>query len=166
MPDSSARLAELEAEAAIRRVAARYMALCDEPLTTAPGPDFADLFTTDLIWEGVGRKAGAEFSRVEGRDRLLAWFDTMRQPPKYVFNLHFLTSEAIVVGPEDATGTWVMAQTAVRTSKDGELRMARITIRFRCEDDQWRIAHFQTESLFRLDFAQDQIAGLLRGLPT
>lgn len=164
MADDFSRLAELEAEAEIRRLAARYMALCDQPPSTAPGRDFDDLFTEDLIWEGVGRKAGAEFSRVEGRDRLVAWFDTMRQPPKYAFNVHFLTSEAITVEGDEATGTWLMAQTAVQLSKLGELRMARITMRLRQEQLVWRIAHFQTESLFRLDLPADQIAGLLGGI--
>ena len=165
MADAAARLAVLEAEAAIRRVAARYMALCDQPPTVAPGADFEDLFTADLIWEGVGRKAGAEFSRVEGRDQLLAWFDTMREPPRYAFNVHFLTSEAIVVDGEAARGDWLMAQAAAQVTGLGELRMARITMHFRHEGD-WRIAHFQTESLFRLDLPEAQIGGLLAGIAT
>ena len=166
MTDNCARLAALEAEAAIRRVAARYMALCDQPPTAAPGIAFDDLFTDDLIWEGVGRRASAEFTRVEGRAALLAWFDTMRQPPKYLFNVHYLTSESILVDGAEATGTWMMAQAAVRISGEGELRMARLSIRFRRDEDKWRIGHFQTESLFRLDLASDQVAGLVQGVAT
>ena len=155
------RLGALEAEAAIRRLAARYMALCDEPPTAAAGPDFEDLFTADLVWEGVGQKASAEFGRIEGRNALLAWFDSMRTPPKYVFNVHFLTSEAIDVAGSEATGTWMMFQAAVRRSGEGELRIARITILFRQDEGSWRIARFQTESLFRLDAAAEHVAVLL-----
>ena len=163
MPDIADRLAELEAEAAIRRVAARYMALCDEPRTAAPGLDFEDLFTSDLVWEGAGPKASAEFARIEGRDALLAWFGAMRNPPKYALNVHFLTSEAISVDGGRATGTWVMFQAAARASGEGELRMARISIRFRHDEGRWRMAHFQTESLFRLDAGAEQTAALLQG---
>lgn len=161
MPDISAqRLGALEAEAAIRRVAARYMALCDEPPTASPGPGFEDLFTADLVWEGVGQKASAEFARIEGRNALLAWFDTLRNPPKYAFNVHFLTSEAIAVAGTEATGTWMMFQAAVRRSGEGELRIARISILFRQDAGGWRIARFQTESLFRFDAAAEQVAAL------
>lgn len=155
------RFALLQAEADIRRLAARYMALCDAPPTGAPGRSFEDLFTADLVWEGVG-KAAAEFGRVEGRDRLLAWFETMRDPPRYALNAHFLTSEQIAVdgNGRTATGGWLMLQLALRTDGTGEVRMARLALRFRCED-AWRIAHFQTESLFRMNAAPERVTALI-----
>lgn len=153
------RLAQLEAEADIRRLAARYMALCDAPVADAPGRSFDDLFTEDLVWEGLG-KAAAEFGRVEGSARLLAWFDTMRDPPRYALNAHFLTSEQIAVDGDAATGSWLMLQLARRTDGSGEVRIARLSLRFRREN-RWRIAHFQTESLFRFDAAPDRVAALL-----
>jgi len=164
VPDTATRLATLETEAAVRRLAARYMALCDEPPTVAPGPGFEDLFTPDLVWEGVGAKAGSEFARVEGRGRLLEWFASLRNPPKYAFNIHLLTSEAIVAGSETATGTWVMCQAAARRSGEGELRIARITMRCRQQEGAWRIAHFQTESLLRFDAGAAPVAALFDGL--
>jgi hypothetical protein len=156
------RLARLEAEADIRRLAARYMTLCDAPEPDVPGRPFADLFTADLVWEGVGRTA-TEFGRVEGRDKLLAWFDSMREPPRYAFNAHFLTSEQIAVDGdgEGATGGWLMLQLALRSDGTGEVRMARLSLRFRRED-AWRIAHFQTEALFRYDAAPERVAALLK----
>lgn len=155
------RLAQLQAEADIRRLAARYMALCDAPPADTPGRSFDELFTADLIWEGVG-KAAAEFGRVEGRDRLLAWFDTLRDPPRYSLNAHFLTSEQIVVDGDGrtATGGWLMLQLALRTDGTGEVRMARLALRFRRED-AWRIAHFQTGSLFRMDAAPERVTALI-----
>ncbi|MHA4836436.1 nuclear transport factor 2 family protein [Sphingopyxis sp. MSC1_008] len=158
------RLATLEIEAEVRRLAARYMALCDEPPTAAPGPDFEQLFTSDLVWEGVGGKAASEFSRVEGRDKLLAWFAALRDPPKYAFNIHLLTSEAIVARDGTARGTWVMLQAAARQSGEAELRVARVTIDFREEEGGWRIAHFRTESLLRFDAGAAAVAALIEGL--
>jgi hypothetical protein len=143
------------------------MGLCDQPPTAAPGPGFEDLFTADLVWEGVGPKASGEFARVEGRDKLLAWFDSLRNPPKYALNIHFLTSEAIVVEDDEddaATGNWVMFQVAARRSGEGELRAARITMHCRRDAGIWRIAHFQTESLLRFDAGAAQTASLLEGL--
>jgi hypothetical protein len=155
------RLAILEAEAEIRRLAARYMALCDAPEPRTPGRPFADLFTADLVWEGGGRSA-AEFGRVEGRDKLLAWFDSMRDPPRYAFNAHFLTSERISVDGDvqAADGGWLMLQLALRGDGAGEVRVARLSLRFRRED-AWRIAHFRTEALFRFDAAPERVAALL-----
>lgn len=165
MTDTARRLSILEAEADIRRLAARYMALCDEPPTSLPGPDFVDIFTADLIWEGVGARASSEFSRIEGRDTLLAWFGSLRNPPKYALNIHFLTSEAITVSSEtEAHGTWVLFQVATRQSGEGELRSARISVDFRREAGTWRIAHFRTESLLRFDAGAAQVAELLSGL--
>jgi SnoaL-like domain len=148
-----ARLAHLEAEADIRRLAARYMRLCDEPEPNETGADFAALFTEDAIWEGLGAKAGQEFKRVEGRSTLLDWFATLRVPGQYLhrFNIHFLTSESICIDTDclAAEGRWTMFQTTLLASGSAELRMARIVIRFRVEQDLWRIAHFTTRSLLK-----------------
>ena len=130
MSGIEARLARLEAEADIRRLSARYMRLCDEPEPDEPGSDFADLFTEDAIWEGLGAKAGQEFKRVEGRKVLLDWFATLRVPGQYLhkFNTHFLTSESILVDDDcsGAEGSWTMFQTTLLSNGEAELRMARI----------------------------------------
>ena len=147
------RLARLEAEADIRRLVARYMRLCDEPEPDESGASIADLFTEDVIWEGLGAKAGQEFKRVEGRATLLDWFATLRVPGHYLhkFNIHFLTSESILVDDDccGAEGSWTMFQTTLLADGQAELRMARIIIRFRVDKDYWRIAHFTTRSLLK-----------------
>ena len=162
------RVARLEAEGDIRRLAARYMRLCDEPEPDESGASFAELFTEDAIWEGLGAKAGQEFNRVEGRQTLLDWFGTLRIPGQYLhkFNIHFLTSESITIDDDcsGAEGRWVMFQTTLLASGHAELRMARIVIRFRMEDTQWRIAHFTTRSLMKTALSEEAALTIAAGI--
>lgn len=162
------RLSRLEAEADIRRLVARYMHLCDEPEPDEVGTNFADLFTEDAIWEGLGVKAGQEFSRVEGRKTLLNWFATLRVPGKYLhkFNIHFLTSESILVYDDccGAEGRWIMFQTTLLANGHAELRMARIVIRFRVEQDNWCIAHFTTRSLLKTPLSEEAALIIAAGI--
>ena len=168
MSSVETRLAQLEAEAAIRRLAARYMRLCDEPEPDEPGLAFADLFTEGAIWEGLGDKAGKEFIRVVGRQKLLDWFATLRAPAHYLhtFNAHFLTSEAIEVDDQcrAAEGRWTMFQTTLLASGEAELRMARIIIHFRLDQDHWRIAHFTTRSLLKTGLSDEAALSIARGM--
>lgn len=161
------RLARLEAEAHIRRLTARYSRLCDEPEPDEIGASFADLFTEDAIWEGLGAKAGQEFNRVEGRETLLNWFGTLRVPGQYLhkFNIHFLTSESILVDDDciGAEGRWVMFQTTLLATGHAELRMARIVIRFRVEQGIWRIAHFTTRSLMKTPLSEQAALTIAAG---
>lgn len=166
LADLAARVAVLEDEASIRRVAARYMRLCDEPLIDEVGDGFTELFTRDVIWEGVGDRASQEFGKVEGRDALLAWFGSIRGPDMclFLFNVHFLTAEAIQVDGDVAAGRWTMAQVSLRDSEVGELRMASLLIDFRRDGQAWRIAHFRTRSLCKAPIGADAARQLAGGL--
>ena len=161
-------MARLEAEGDIRRLAARYMRLCDEPEPDESGASFAELFTEDAIWEGLGAKAGQEFNRVAGRQTLLDWFGTLRIPGHHLhkFNIHFLTSESIHIDDDrsGAEGRWVMFQTTLLADGKAELRMARIVIRFRVEETQWRIAHFTTRSLMKTALSQEAALTIASGI--
>ena len=65
-----ARLERLEGEAAVRRLMARYMDLCDVPRDSrALQAELAELFAEDAVWEGLGARAGQSFGRHEGRDQ-------------------------------------------------------------------------------------------------
>jgi ketosteroid isomerase-like protein len=66
----------------------------------------------------------------------------------FVLNVHFLTSELIQVRGEHASASWVMLQTSTFASGASHLNSARLTIEFRQEQSQWRMAHFVTENLF------------------
>ena len=115
----------------------------------SPGYDLMALFTDDAIWEGRGRRYGKTFGRHQGAEAIRAMFAKYTKPPAHFdTNVHFLTSELIDVQGTEACGGWVLLQTSTIRSGKSQLSSARLTVRFRCEDNDWRISHFQTESLF------------------
>ena len=65
------RLGVLEAEAAVRRVMARYMQLCDTPSSDATLTELADLFADDAVWAGRGTHYQAEFGEQVSKDNQL-----------------------------------------------------------------------------------------------
>lgn len=143
-----ARLAILEAEAEIRRLMARYMSLCDCP-AQAPAGKLDDLFCSDAVWEGVGPRYAGEYGRHEGRERIVAFFESFAQRgARFAFNAHFLTSESIEVDGSCAIGWWMLLQPCTYTDGESHLIGARLQITFRREAGRWRIAHFRTENLF------------------
>lgn len=109
------RIEVLEAEAAIRRIQARYMMLCDTPCPVFPAVSDAErielvleLYTKDAVWEGVGEYYDNQFGRAEGKDELRAHFNrfwSADQDPKLILNAHYLTSEQIFVDGDTAEGT-------------------------------------------------------------
>ena len=59
------RIAALEAENAVRKTIARYMALCDVPSGALDGESLAALFTEDAIWEGIGPQYTQKFGHLQ-----------------------------------------------------------------------------------------------------
>ncbi len=143
----SARLEALEAHAAIRRVIAEYMRLCDHLDASTPMHQLGDLFTADAVWTGVGARYAAAFGSHHGRAAILAMLDGYRSPPHFAFNAHFLTSESIEVDGRRARGQWLMLQTATYASGASDLRSARLDIEFASDGERWRISRFTTENL-------------------
>jgi len=143
------RLAALESENAIRACMNRYMFLCDELGVASPLDELANLFCEDAIWEGKGAKYRDTFGGYRGREAIKEMFALyMVEPVHFVLNVHFLTSELIRVRGEHASASWVMLQTSTFASGASHLNSARLTIEFRQEQGQWRMAHFVTENLF------------------
>lgn len=159
--DLSRRLARLEAEQAVRRVMTRYMRLCDQPDCGFPIADLGALFTTDAIWEGGGSTYGAAFGQHKGRPAIMEFIESFRHPKShFTLNVHFLTSEDILVGngfasDDTAEGSWIMLQLSTYADGHSSVLSARITARFAIEDAAWRIAHFRTENLFNAPWRRD-----------
>ena len=145
----SKRLKTFEDEHAIRRCMNRYMYLCDQLDAGFELNDLMRLFTGDAVWEGRGSRYGKTFGCHTGADAIRAMFTKYTLPPAHFeTNVHFLTSELIEVQDDEATGGWVLLQTSTFSSGRSQLSSARLNVRFRCEQGEWRISHFQTESLF------------------
>ena len=144
------RVTALEAAQEVSACLHEYMQLCDyldegfdlEPLMA--------LFTEDAIWEGKGKRYAATFGRREGREVIGQMFEKYTLPPShFALNVHFLTSEKVVVQSEtQAEGTWVLLQTATFTDGRSQLSSALLNVNFRKEDGRWKIAHFCTTSRF------------------
>jgi hypothetical protein len=140
------RLLRLESEAAVRRVVADYMALCDVPGPQDLGEALAQLFCSDAVWEGKGSRYAAKFGRLEGRAAIVGMLLKYLPPNSHFrFNAHFLAGERIDVHGDTADGYWLMQQLSHYDTAAGELIVARLQLQFRCEAGTWRIARFSTE---------------------
>lgn len=153
----AARVEALEAEAAVRRVQARYMRLCDTP---CPEPGVADdaqridlivdLYTDDAVWEGVGDHYEDQFGRAVGHDEIRRHFQrfwSRDRSPELVLNVHYLTSEQIEVHGGDASGQWVHVQPWLFADGSAVLRSSRLKNAFRRVGDAWKITRTRTENV-------------------
>lgn len=143
------RLQRLENEAAVRRVVADYMALCDVPGLQGLEDALAQLFCSDAVWEGKGPRYAAKFGRLEGRMAIVGMLLKYLPPNSHFqFNGHFLAGERIDVHGNTAHGHWLMQQLSHYDTAAAELIVARLQLAFRCEAGAWRIARFSTERLY------------------
>jgi ketosteroid isomerase-like protein len=159
-----ARLADLEAERAVRRTFTRYMALCDVPATVLDGESLGALFTDDAIWEGVGTHYAQTFGRSLGRAQIVAMLSRYLPPtPHFSTNVHFVTSETIDVNGQQATGRWIMMQASGYVDGSAELIGARLVVDFTpsANGTDWLIAHFRTERMFDAPWSVNPRAALL-----
>lgn len=145
------RLAALEAESAVRRTMARYMALCDVPSGALEGETLAALFSPDAIWEGIGPQYARKFGHLTGHSEILAMLTRYLPPsPHFAVNVHFLTSETIEAHGATAKGRWIMLQSSGYVDAQAELISARLEVDFSPASNgrDWLITHFRTERLF------------------
>lgn len=146
------RLETLEGESRVRRLMARYMDLCDVPRAATSASQLAQLFSTDAVWEGVGSQTAQTFGQHRGRDAVAAFVAGYLPPSEHFrLNLHYLTSESIVVDGSTAQGQWIMQQICTYADRRSELFGTRLNIDFRCVDGVWLIAHFRTQRLFNTE---------------
>ncbi|OAL76689.1 polyketide cyclase [Acinetobacter sp. SFB] len=144
------RLAQLEAQAAIRNCINRYMEICDALDANTDLNELMNLFDEDSIWEGIGEKYAQSFGHFSSRQAIHDMFKGYTQKAShFVMNAHFVSSEQIYVEDMHAKASWLMLQTS--TFQDGRSHMnaAKLTVTFkRQQDDSWKIKHFQTENIF------------------
>jgi hypothetical protein len=146
------RLETLEGESQVRRLMARYMDLCDVPRAVTQVSELAQLFTVDAIWEGVGSQTAQTFGQHRGRDAVAGFVGGYLPPSDHFrLNLHYLTSESIVVDGSGAQGQWIMQQISTYADGRNELFGTRLNIDFRRVDGIWLIAHFRTQRLFNTE---------------
>lgn len=146
------RLETLEGESQVRRLMARYMDLCDVPRAETQVHELAQLFAVDAIWEGVGSQTARTFGQHRGRDAVAAFVGGYLPPSDHFrLNLHYLTSESIVVDGSGAQGQWIMQQISTYADGRNELFGTRLDIDFRRVDGVWLIAHFRTQRLFNTE---------------
>ncbi len=149
LADIQKRLDTLEHTQAVRDCMNQYMALCDNLTVGFHLPDLLVLFTEDAIWEGKGSRYAKTFGRYEGRAAIEAMFAKYTcEPAHFELNVHVLGNEKIHVSDDKAKGSWVLVQPSSFTDGRSQLSCARITADFDFINQQWRIAHFQTENLF------------------
>ena len=145
----SKRIWVLEQEREVRACMQRYMSLCDVLDTGFDLSLLMDLFTSDAVWQGVGKRYAKTFGAYEGKAAITKMFEKYTLPPAhFVLNSHFLTNELITMSEQTGKGTWLLLQTATFHDGRSQLSSARLTVTFVLESEQWKIKHFQTESLF------------------
>ncbi|GAC89042.1 hypothetical protein Gbth_055_003 [Gluconobacter thailandicus F149-1 = NBRC 100600] len=152
------RVAQLEAEADIRRIQTRYMFLCDTPCPEEGISSdeeridrIMDLYTEDAIWEGVGEYYDNQFGRCDGKAAIRAHFSSFwgqKKDPELALNVHYLTSEQIHVHGETADGQWIHCQPWIFSDGSSLLRSSRLNNLFRKEEGVWKIARTRTENVF------------------
>ncbi|MHC8308106.1 nuclear transport factor 2 family protein [Pseudomonas sp. GT1P32] len=149
------RLATLEGESQVRRLMARYMDLCDVPRAITHVSELALLFCIDAVWEGVGSVTAQTFGQHHGRDAIAAFVGGYLPPSEHFrLNLHYLTSESILVDGSTAQGQWIMQQVSTYADGRSELFGTRLNIDFRCVEGVWLIAHFRTQRLFNSELGK------------
>ena len=159
-----ARIEALEAQNAVRKTIARYMALCDVPARALGGESLAALFTGDAVWEGIGPHYADKFGRLQGRVAIVGMLQRYLPPtPHFATNVHFLTAEHIEVDGDAAKGRWIMLQASGYIDANAELIAARLEVDFTpspSDRGMWLIRHFRTERLFDAPWHVNPARGL------
>lgn len=144
------RLAQLEAQAAIRNCINRYMEICDALDANTDLNELMNLFDEDSIWEGIGEKYAQSFGHFSSRQAIHDMFKGYTQKDShFLMNAHFVSSEQIYVEDTQAKASWLMLQTSAFRDGRSHLNAAKLTVTFKQQQDgAWKIKHFQTENIF------------------
>jgi hypothetical protein len=103
-----APLSALEAQNAMRKTIARYMALCDVPARALEGESLDALCSDDAVWEDLCPQYANKFGRPQGPRDIVAMLARCLPPtPHIATNVHFFTAEHIEVEGDTAKGRWI-----------------------------------------------------------
>ncbi len=139
LADLAKRIGVIEDIEAIRKLKAKYAALCD----TGYNPDdLTALFTDDAVWDG-----GTEWGRYDGRDAIWNFFEGA--DAMLPFALHYMTNPIIDVDGDIATGTWHLFQTCTYSATgDAIWGAARYYEDYVRQDGVWKFKHIRMVSSF------------------
>ncbi len=133
------RLEALEAEAAIRRLMAEYLATRD--FEEEKGRHIASLFVPDGIWEGKGLFAPILGSH-HGREAI-----EQRFSKPMPFSVHIAGCESISVHGDEAIGRWVFLQPSTINGQ-AHWVAGRYDNEFVRVDGQWKFKHIRVVGIF------------------
>jgi SnoaL-like domain len=138
--DLDTRIAKLEATEQIRRLKARYAAVCD----TGYQPErMVPLFTADAVWDG-----GERFGRHEGIDAIYRFFDGVSG--RITWALHYMVAPIVEVADDlvSATGSWYLWQPCTLVTEGGQQPVwltGTYADRYRKEADGWKFSEVKLD---------------------
>jgi ketosteroid isomerase-like protein len=136
------RIQHLEDIEAIKKLKARYCALCDE---NYDADGLAILFTPDAVWDG------GQLGVCRGREEIRLFFQ--KSPRAISFAIHQVTNPIIDVDGDSATGSWYLFQPCTFARSERAMWMA-ATYRDRYvrSNDEWLFAHVEISVRFMTPF--------------
>ncbi|ASR35963.1 hypothetical protein BAY61_14195 [Prauserella marina] len=132
----------------VRDTITRYLRLCDVPRADGERGELAELFTDDVVWEGVGTTYADKFGATRGRQAVVDMVGSYLPPnPHFESNVHILGQGTIEVNGASAAGCWLMQQISHYRTGERELMVARLEVDFLLTPRRALISHFRTQRL-------------------
>ncbi len=136
--DLAQRIQTLESIEAIKKLKARYCALCDNQYD-ADG--IAELFAEDAVWDG------GNFGRHEGREAIRTFFQGAAEI--FPFAVHNVMNPIIEVDVDTATGQWYLFQPCTLAKGDQAAWLAgRYEERYEKRGGEWQFTHLSVTPFF------------------
>ena len=135
------RIHTLESIEAIKKLKARYCALCDNQYDA---DSLAELFTEDAVWDGGG------FGRHEGREAIRKFFQSA--PEIFPFAIHNVMNPIIEidgVNVDTATGQWYIFQACTLAKSNQAAWLAgRYNEKYEKQGGEWKFKHLTASAFF------------------
>ncbi|MEU3269850.1 nuclear transport factor 2 family protein [Saccharomonospora sp. NPDC006951] len=126
----------------------RYLRLCDVPKADGERGELAELFTDDVVWEGIGSAYAGKFGRTRGKQAVADMVGSYLPPnPHFESNVHILGQGTVELTGTSASGCWLMQQISHYRTGERELMVARLEVDFRLTPRRALISRFRTQRL-------------------